>query len=399
VNHGVSQIAKMAAVSLIPTLLVLLVSFAQSFLSLPHLFCRRPTGSRPRVPLFGGRGVAPNYTWNEEAFEIEVRVPVPPSTRAKDVRFKATVNSIDLQLVGSDGSSQVLLDPARPLRGRINVDGTYWVLEDSAVDDFSSSVDSTDPSNERRKGRRVAVTIEKLIATPRDDFEVVDYDWKGVYQQDSDVSERTYDKPETLNVREYAASLGVDIDNLNMSMVDKTMFSSGLNLTQSSYDELSKAGLVKEVTAQNDGVDYTVDEEGRAVKFDTYGRGVDEGEIKRSTAKNLPFVDVDASSWQAAVPVYRDPETNATFVKQTRNLTRAAFAKDASASAGSSTPKNTNRKRPEQEEAVDPIDLLTVEKLKEILKSQGLRVSGSKKELQERLRQQVNSLLQGKQDS
>lgn len=381
--------------------LVLLVSSAQSFLSLPRLFCRRQVGSRPRVPLFGGRGVAPNYTWNEEAFEIEVSVPVPPSTRAKGVRFKATVNSIDLQLVGSDGSSQLLLDPVRPLRGKINVDGTYWVLEDSSDVDAGSNVDGTDPGNERRKGRRVTVTIEKLIATPRDDFEVVDYDWKGVYQQDTEVSERTYDKPEPLNVREYAASLGVDIDNLNMSMVDKTMFSSGLNLTQSSYDELSKAGLVKEVTAQNDGVDYTVDDEGRAVKFDTYGRGVDEGEIRKSTAKKLPFVDVDASTWQAAVPVYRDPETNASYVQQTRNLTRAAFAKDASSSAstGPSTTKNTRRKIKEQEEVADPIDLLTVDKLKEILKSQGLRVSGSKKELQERLRKQVNSLLQGKQDS
>jgi SAP domain/CS domain len=357
------------------------------------------------VPLFGGRGVAPSYTWNEEAFEIEVSVPVPASTRAKDVRFKATVNSIDLQLVGSDGSSQLLLNPARPLRGKINVDGTYWVLEDSPDDASISIADGTDPGNERRKARRVTVTIEKLIATPRDDFEVVDYDWKGVYQQDTEVSERKYDKPETLNVREYAASLGVDIDNLNMSMVDKTMFSSGLNLTQSSYDELSKAGLVKEVTAQNDGVDYTVNEEGRAVKFDTYGRGVDEGEIQRSTAKKLPFVDVDATSWQAAVPVYRDPATNATYVKQTRNLTRAAFAKDASSSSSTataadpSTTKNTKRKRKEQEEAADPIDLLTVDKLKEILKSQGLRASGTKKELQERLRKQVNSLLQGNQDS
>ena len=45
--------------------------------------------------------------------------------------------------------------------------------------------------------------------------------------------------------------------------------------------------------------------------------------------------------------------------------------------------------------ASDPIDLLTVRKLKEILKSQGLKVSGNKKELQDRLRAQVNSLLQG----
>jgi hypothetical protein len=348
----------------------------------------------PLFRLFSGRGVAPNYAWHEEAFEIDVSVPVPRTTRAKDISFKATASSIELKIVNQEGGWEILLDPSRPLRGKVNVDGTYWVLED---DD-----DAGDNHNDSRpRKRRVTVTIEKLIATPRDDFEVIDYDWKGVYQEDTEVTFREYGKPETLNVREYAASLGVDIDNLNMSMVDKTMFSSGLNLTQSSFNELAKAGLVKEVTTQNDGIDFTTDDRGRAQRFDTYGAGVDKSEIQRATAPKLPFVDVDATSWKTAVPVYRDPETNQSYVQQTRNMTRAAFAKDASSSYDTSADKKRRRRRSRETQvaAADPIDLLTMEKLKEILRSQGLKVSGSKKELQDRLRQQVNSLLQGNQDS
>jgi predicted ATP-dependent protease len=48
-------------------------------------------------------------------------------------------------------------------------------------------------------------------------------------------------------------------------------------------------------------------------------------------------------------------------------------------------------------DANDPIDILTVKRLKDILKSQGLKTSGNKQELKDRLRKQVNSLMQGKQ--
>lgn len=348
-----------------------------------------PFVSMFRLPTFGrrlhlvatrlnsGRGVATNYKWQEEAFEIEVTVPVPKDTKAKHVVFEATSTSIALSIrLPHNGSMQTLLDPSRKLRGRVSLDGTYWVISDKEGDSVQ---------------REVTVTIEKLIKTPKSDFDVVEYDWKGVYSNDGEeVSERQYDTPETLDVREYAASLGVDIDNINMSMVDKTMFSSGFNMTQSSLDELTKAGLMKEVTRQADGTEYTVNDEGEPEKFLRLGETVGSDELERSTSKKpLPLIDTN-SPWNSAVPVRVDKTTNQTYVQQTRNFTRAAFANDSAEIQMDESPVQPDA-------AADPIDLLTVKRLKEILKSQGLKVSGTKKELQDRLRSQVNALLQGRQ--
>jgi hypothetical protein len=338
--------------------------------------------------LFAGDGRARNYTWHEEALEIEVSVKVPKQTRAKDILFKATSRSIDLRLSpSSEGEpTVVLLDGSRQTRGRINLDGTFWMISD--VDGGSSD-----------HHRVVTVTIEKLHRTPRDDFEVIDYDWKGVYAQEDpdEVEWRQYDEPEPLNVREYAANMGVDIDNINMSMVDKTMFSSGLNLTKSSMDQMKEAGLLQEVTRQADGREFTINEEdGTPQAFTPYGDAVhpdelvDKSVVKPSTTEqspSIPFLDTN-SPWHQTVPV--EDAASANITQFQRNMTRAAFAADAA------------KPRPQQkmsDAAKDPIDNLTKVRLQEILKSQGLPSSGNKKELQERLRSRVNSLLQGKQES
>jgi hypothetical protein len=68
-------------------------------------------------------------------------------------------------------------------------------------------------------------------------------------------------------------------------------------------------------------------------------------------------------------------------------MTRAAFA-DQSAKLDKNSKSTTS-------DGSDPIDKLTVQRLKEILKSQGLKTTGNKRELQERLRVRVNELLQG----
>lgn len=354
-------------------------AFVSSF---PLGFGRRSASSsihHRSTTLFSGYGIATNYTWQEEAFEIDVTVQVPRETRAKDIFFKATSQSIDLRLLGED--ERILLDASRKLRGRVSLDGTYWVISDADDDqDF----------------RQVTVTIEKSIKTPKDDFELVDYDWKGVYSNDEEeVSERKYDEPEFLDVREYAAGLGVDIDNINMSMVDKTMFSSGLNLTQRSIDQLKDQGYAQEVTQQADGSEYITNDEGEAVPFDSLGAvALSDGsqqQQSRPPKPQIPFLDTN-SPWHETVPVTVDHENNRTVVQQSRNFTRAAFAQD------STVDKEDEETDVDPKAATDPIDLLTVKRLKEILKSQGLKVSGNKKELQERLRSQVNSLLQGKQE-
>jgi hypothetical protein len=191
-----------------------------AFASMPSSFTMHRPSTTPRstIPsrktwtLASGMGIARNYTWKEEAFDIEVSVNVPRDTRASDLAFTATPRSIDLRLQRpQDGVDMVLLDGSRKLRGRVNLDGTYWVI--------------TDPDDRNSEFREVTITVEKLIRTPTDDFEVVDYDWKGVFLNDTaEVSERKYDLPEVLNVKEYAASLGVDIDNINMTLVDKSMW-------------------------------------------------------------------------------------------------------------------------------------------------------------------------------
>ena len=360
-----------------------------------------------------GYGKTDTYRWQEEAFEIEVTVKVPKETRAKDIVFQATSSSIDLKrktlpndrnddsTATRDNSNQTdfvqLIDPNRKLKGRVSLDGTYWVISD---------VEKSN-NDDGEAYREVTVTIEKLIKTPKDDFEVVDYDWKGVFsnEEPEEVLERHYDEPEVLNVREYAQSLGVDIDNINMSMVDKTMFSSGLNLTQSSMEELTKSGYVQEVTQQADGSQYTTNQRtGQPEPISPLGvDSISQDEVAslhdkdlplEENRKPLPFIDTE-SPWQSAVPVKVDKETNRTYVQQTRNFTRAAFAQDSALTSSSDT--DSQSKLNSAKDAQDPIDLLTVQRLKEILKSQGLKTTGNKAELQDRLRQQVNSLLQGKQ--
>jgi SAP domain/CS domain len=349
--------------------------------------------STPRTPItrlfMSGYGIATNYTWKEGAYEIDVTVSVPKATRAKDIFFKATSRSIDLRLVTNITSEElILLDGSRKLRGRIDVDGTYWVIAD-------------DSSNLGNPNRKVTVTIEKIIATPKDDFDIVDYDWNGLYHvEDADeVIERRYDKPEALDVRQYAAEMGVDIDNLNMSMVDKNMFNSGLNLTKSTLKTLHQSGYLstEEVTQQADGTEFISNDEGELERVQN--TPIIPNEAQQSRRGSIPFLDTDSQWNKVSVAIsmnetLTDQNSNETVVRLKRNFTRAAFAEDSSKTAtmeASSIETNPFRSR----KTDDPIDALTVVRLKEILKAQGLKTSGTKIELQERLRNKVNALLQG----
>ena len=309
-----------------------------------------PRTTSSSTALFSGVGTATNYTWKEEAYELEVTVRVPPETRAKDIVFHATSRSIDLRLLtqrrrksqqqpaqADDADEEeteeiVLLDKERPLRGRVNLDGTYWVL--------------SDPGGDHHQHREVTVTIEKRIRTPKDDFEVVEYDWKGVYasEDDGEVSHRHYDAPEPLDVREYAAKMGVDIDRIDMSKVDKTMFSNNLNMTQQTLDGLSEAGyLMGEeqdvITRQADGSEYVTDEEGNPVPVTPLGERKRGGTKQAAAAAAVPFLDTD-SPWHKAATTTSG--SNETIAQQTRNFTRAAFAEDSA--------KGTTSSADEQEE-------------------------------------------------
>jgi hypothetical protein len=351
-------------------------------------------------PLYSGDGIATGYTWHEDAFEIDVTVKVPKETHAKDIYFKVHTNSIDLRLKQQQGSTieeRCLLDPRRPLRGKVTLDGTFWVISDP---------ETTNIGKDEEPYREVTVTIEKQIRTPQDDFDVIDYDWNGVYKDDEEeVSFRKYDKPEELNVREYAASLGVDLDNLDMSLVNKTMFSSGLNLTKSSLDNLHRAGLMKEVTQQADGSEWITNDDGEQVPFSSFGKSVSSDESRMavttgtisdnqmSAVKRIPFLDTD-SPWHSAVPG-KQGTTGSIEEKSTATKAESPPLSTPSSSKRKSDLADKERKLLNQEmkDAVDPISTLTVARLRQILKERGLKVSGNKKELQERLRAEVQSIV------
>ena len=382
---------------------------------------RRPSSTQ----LFGGIGIADTYRWEETQYEIDVTVPVPAGTRAKRIKFRATPNSVHLAIMGWNGDTAndiVLLDGDRQMRGQVSVDGTYWAIADGENDD---------PDDDRRQ---ITVTIEKMIVEPQDQFEVFEYDWGGVYPNDeNEVSERKYDEPEELDVREYAKSLGVDIDNINMSMVDKTMFSSGLNMTQSTMDELSKAGYVKEVTQQGDGQEFTTGEDGSAVPFNSLGDNIGADEImnieagrlvpspgsegstddilaavtgERGKSKGgksiirseLPFID-SHSKWHNSVPVEEVRDEDGVPIDMPSGDDDGdelddAISKPTLDSKDTSGDSN-NESNGENAKPSDPIDLLTVKRLKEILKEQNLKISGNKQELRDRLRSAVNAKLEG----
>ena len=132
-----------------------------------------------------------------------MKVAVPARTSAKDIKFTCSSDSIHLVLLqnnDTDDKRILLLDGARKMRGKICVDGTFWSIDNNADE------------------REVTITIEKHFApissvggTQTYDT-LTDFDWGGVYPNDEEeVTYRKYDEPEELDVREYAAKLGVDI--------------------------------------------------------------------------------------------------------------------------------------------------------------------------------------------
>jgi len=267
--------------------------------------------------VFLGNGIANDYSWKEDQFDIDITIKVPKDTSSEAVEFRSYTHSVELRL-----SKTILLDGKRKFRNKINIDGTFWSISDGEDSHY----------------RDVIVHLEKYKA-PLDDLEV-DEDWGGVYPDDDDeVLERVYDSPEELDVDEYCKSLGIDINNINMSMVDKSMFSS-MNFSKNALESLQSDGLLKEFTVQSDGAHL-------------------EGEDYQRTG---------------ATPLEQE------------SIKNIAIKEFTDKSYDTSTRK-------------DPIDTLTVARLKDILRSQQLKVSGNKQELRDRLRFHVQSRMNNKENS
>eukprot|EP00584_Thalassiosira_punctigera_P019882 CAMPEP_0172568452 /NCGR_PEP_ID=MMETSP1067-20121228/120029_1 /TAXON_ID=265564 ORGANISM="Thalassiosira punctigera, Strain Tpunct2005C2" /NCGR_SAMPLE_ID=MMETSP1067 /ASSEMBLY_ACC=CAM_ASM_000444 /LENGTH=473 /DNA_ID=CAMNT_0013360059 /DNA_START=178 /DNA_END=1599 /DNA_ORIENTATION=+ len=441
---------------------------SSSFLPLPSnnpfLLPSSARSFKKSSQLNGGIGVADTYSWNEEQFEIEVKVSVPAGTSAKDVRFKCSSESIDLRLLNrvtdddGEGRERVLLDGSRRTRGKICVDGTFWSIEGNP-----------------HKEREITIAIEKLFVPVSSEggtqtFDTLtDFDWGGIYPNDEEeVSHRKYDQAEELNVREYAAKLGVDIDNIDMSKVNKTMFGAGLggsaesavsgsdnsegegnegggndsnegfhfNITQAALNQLTKSGLAKEVLRQGDGTEYELGSDGsldEKRKFSMLGREISNDELREAGIVS-GGADVPRSFVEQSVPVEEAPGYRETFnagnflgdgivedeimeneivsendsvkiaeevgkvemaneveeVRTERNLEAELANEDSHKKSDGLVGKDSSSDK----KSTDPIDMLTVARLKEILKAQGLKVSGTKQILRDRLRAHVNALLQ-----
>jgi len=386
--------------------------------------------STSTTALSGGIGIATNYTWREEQYEIELKVSVPPETTGRDILFKAKPTSIQLELVVNNDNYNVneqkheqitttktLLDGNRKMRGKIDIDGTFWSISDKEEVHHDPNRDASSPT------REITVTIEKMMVPPKDQFEVMDFDWGGIYPDDDDeIISKTYDEPEELDIREYAASLGVDIDNINMTMVDKSMFSSGMNMTHNTLEELTKKGYVQEVTKQADGSEYITNEDGEAVPFQPMGTSIDDQELKMTGLLNdndtnnkpnhnthpfpgrtnndsqrgkksntKPLIDTISALQQNTVPAEEARDANGMPIGGANdaiiNMEEDSIPNDDSRNPNETSNSSKNAL------VTDPIDMLTVAKLKDILKNNNLKVSGNKQELRERLRDHVKSLM------
>jgi len=79
-------------------------------------------------PPEGNGGKTDKYIWTQTLGALEVRVPVPPGTRAKDLSVSIEASSIK---VGLKGKSEPIL--SGKLHQKIKPDDSMWTLEDSRL--------------------------------------------------------------------------------------------------------------------------------------------------------------------------------------------------------------------------------------------------------------------------
>mmetsp|Transcript_24729 Transcript_24729/g.60759 ORF Transcript_24729/g.60759 Transcript_24729/m.60759 type:complete len:128 (-) Transcript_24729:6-389(-) len=107
--------------------------------------------------------------------------------------------------------------------------------------------------------------------------------------------------------------------------------------------------------------------------------GAKNEEEREEKDDSIPFLDTD-SPWHKAADAAAEPSAEEPPKDAKKNK------------AWEEKKKQLEKKR--EKEAVDPISTLTVARLREILRSRGLKVSGNKKELQDRLRAEVQSMVE-----
>ena len=220
-------------------------------------------------------------------------------------------------------------------------------------------------------------------------------------------------------------------DNIDMSKVNRTMFGAGtlaadadaddddgagrgrrgangaldddggfrFDVDRATLERLASAGLAREVVRQADGSEYELG--GGERKFSMLGRDVSDDELReagmvgggaapkgrtRYDAGDDALVETDdvriiaSNAGVVDVPGTSEVGEEGEEGEDADNVPVAEGIEDAGGDVASTKPR-------------DPIDMLTVARLKEVLRSQGLKTSGTKGVLRDRLRGHVKSLL------
>ena len=211
-----------------------------------------------------------------------------------------------------------------------------------------------------------------------------------------------------------------------MNKVNKTMFGAGLdtntvmdndnddeladenditddkgfhfNITQATLEQLTKVGLAKEIVQQGDGSEYELGNGGSLSEdkiFSMLGKGISDEELRSAGIvgeSNIPKL------WETqTVPVDDVAPGSDGGIIESEIVEQEISTADEDCSFVTvnevDDEKKVDSQIMEETDADDPISSLRVNKLKEILREQGLKVSGNKQELRDRLKSHVNALL------
>ena len=167
------------------------------------------------------------------------------------------------------------------------------------------------------------------------------------------------------------------------------------NITQATLEQLTKVGLAKEIVQQGDGSEYELGNGGSLSEdkiFSMLGKGISDEELRSAGIvgeSNIPKL------WETQTVPVDDvaPGSNGGIIESEiveQEISNAITVNEVNVVDNE---KKVDSQIKEETDAADPISGLTVARLKEILREQGLKVSGNKQELRDRLKSHVNALL------
>lgn len=170
------------------------------------------------------------------------------------------------------------------------------------------------------------------------------------------------------------------------------------NITQATLEQLTKVGLAKEIVQQGDGSEYELGNGGSLSEdkiFSMLGKGISDEELRSAGIvgeSNIPKL------WETqTVPVDDVAPGSDGGIIESEIVEQEISTADEDCSFVTvnevDDEKKVDSQIMEETDADDPISSLTVARLKEILREQGLKVSGNKQELRDRLKSHVNALL------